>query len=748
MQSARCRGKRAKDQSTDMPEKFWSRIALRPQALNPRVRSTIRRSFFAYAGLLLLMGWAYALWYISEDHKRTVSLAGEQLRAVAASLSAQMEALLGDGLGSAESAYNDIRGRGEFARVPTDEITEHLRHEVTGNYIRALFIGNPERTVVAGSGFEEQILGVPPWLSEIPDALRTVVSVPIADPWQAGRNVIPFARGIRAENGQLGWVGMWLDLEGLLDRYGTVALGRGVISILRADGWLLTGTMAPGRPAPPVADIGSTELFDRIRALPSGAHVLDGVSAVDHKRKLFAVAKPGEGVPLSLVVSREYRAIIAPWKRNTSTVLWLALGSSALLIVMTVLLYRFLEEINRREGQIQKLFENSLASILLLKDGRIVEKNSQTRKMFRVPASETLHNRTFEEISADVQPDGTPIAQAMGRLRETLNREGGAIFQWLFKRADTGEAFEADVNVATIQVADDLITLAMVHDISEQESAKRELREMNLQLEARVARRTAELQRANAQLAASNRALEEFTASASHDLRSPLSSISGQAGLLELTFGEQLGSRGKERLARIQQAVRRASDVIGGLLSLARITRQELRAECVNLSELAQAVIEELCEADPNRDVDVCIQPGMTVHADRGLMTSLVGNLITNAWKYSGERPKVWISFHQVQQGDNVVFCVADRGAGFSMEHASRLFQAFRRLHAEEEFSGIGLGLATVARIVTRYGGTIRAEAEPDVGAKFFFTLPNARHPGMPPAANRHRTDVEIEHVG
>jgi signal transduction histidine kinase len=732
-----------------MQERFWSRIALEPQALNPRVRSTIRRSFFAYAALLLLMGWAYAIWYISEDRQRTVSVAGEQLRAVAASLNAQMEAMLEDGLGSAQSAFYDVRRSGEIDRVATEEIIEHLNHEVTGSYIRALFVGNPQRTVLVGKGVEERIQGVPAWLTELPEEDGIVVSMPIHDPWRTGRSVIPLARGVRENDGRLAWVGMWFDVEELLDRYRAIGLERGFISILRADGWLLTGTPAPGGFAPPVTDVSQSELFGRVRALPVGsAHVLDGVSALDNKRKLFAIAKPHEAVPLNLVVSREYETIIAPWKRNTATVLWFALGSSALLILMTVLLYRFLQEINRREGQIHKLFENSLSSILLLKDHRIVEKNSQARKMFRLPENATLHGKTFEEISADVQADGTLISEAIGRVRETLSKEGGAIFKWLFKRADTGEPFEAEVNLSTIYVGQDPITLAMIQDISEREAAKRALREMNLQLEARVAQRTAELQRANAQLAATNRALEEFTASASHDLRSPLSSISGQAGLLELTYGEQLGVRGRERLARIQQAVKRASDVIGGLLSLARITRQELQAETVSLSELAQAVIEELREADPGRDIDIYIQPGMLVHADRGLMTSLVSNLIGNAWKYSAHRERVWISFHQIQQGGEVVYCVADHGAGFSMEQASRLFQAFRRLHPQEQFSGIGLGLATVERIVTRYGGSIRAEAQMDVGAKFFFTLPDAEHPDTAPGANRQSARSKMEHVG
>jgi len=731
-----------------MAERFWNRIALQPQALNPRLRSRVRRSFFAYAGLLLVIGWAYALWYLYEDRSRTVAFAGEQLRAIADSLVVQMEATVGDGLGSAESTLTDLRNSGRFDELPTDVIAGELREEVTGNYIRALFVGNPDRTIAAGKGgIMDESRGAPAWLPQPPEGGQTIVAPPMRDPLRAGHTVIPIARGVTGGPQEPAWVGMWFDVGELLDRYQTIGIDRGTISILSSDGWLLAGTSLPGRPPPKYTDLGTTELFGRVQALPPGsAQVLEGISDLDGRRKLFSVAKVGANVPLFLVVSRQYQAIIAPWRRNTATVLRFSAGSSVLLIVMTVLLYRSLHEINRRESQFLKLFENSLASILLLKDGHVVEKNGQARRTFRVPDNQTLRGRSVEEISADFQEDGTPSAQAIAKYEGELKREGGALFQWRFKRTDTGEPFEAEVNISTIQVADDVVTLAMVRDISEQESTKRELRKANLLLEARVAQRTAALQRANAQLSATNRALEDFTASASHDLRSPLSAISGQAGLLELTLGDQLGAREKERLTRIQRAVKRASDVVGGLLSLARITRQELREESVSLSDIAQSVVEELRETDPQREIEIFIQPDMRVCADPGLMTSLVGNLIGNAWKYSRKRPLVWIRFERMDSNGEHVYCVADRGAGFSMEHAAKLFQAFRRLHPEEEFGGVGLGLATVQRIVTRYGGTIWAEAEANAGAKFFFTLPNAQEcEGADAPTDRPIVDVSPE---
>jgi PAS domain S-box-containing protein len=706
-----------------MAESFWNRLALTPQALDPRVRSKIRRSFLVYAGLLLLVGWAYAVLSIVEDRRRTVQSAGEQVRMVAASLNAHMEALLGDGLGAAESAVNAIRNQTGLPVDSSEDIVARLREQVTGAYIRALLVGDANRTVIVGRTFVERSQGKPDWLPTPPAGGQTIVPHPTAT--RENQQVIPVIRGLQ---GGEGWFGVWFDVEELIRRYRTVGIDRGYISLLRADGLLLTGTPASdhGIP-PPVADVSGTELFERVRALPAdGAYVLDGISAIDGKRKLFGVAKVGDDVPLHLIVSREYEAILAPWYRNSLMVLLLSLGFSGLFAIMTILLYRSLQEVNRRETQFHKLFENSLASVLLLKQGIIVETNARAQITFRLPPNGSLRGLKVADISPEVQSDGKPTAEAVAYYEDKLRREGGATFQWLFKRADTGEPFETEVNLSNIPIADEDVMLAIVRDISEQEAARRELRKLNAELELRVARRTAQLQQANAQLAAANRALEEFAASASHDLRSPLTTISGQAGLLAMSLGDRFEAGERERLRRIQDAVARASVVIDGLLSLARITRQELRVEPVDLSQIARSTLDALREREPHVAVETLVQPNMVVLADRGLMTSLIDNLINNAWKYSRKRERIWIRFDCCQRGDQIVYCVADRGAGFDMKNATRLFQAFRRLHSAEEFHGTGIGLATVARIVHRYGGEIWAEAEPDVGAQFFFTLPHA----------------------
>ncbi len=260
------------------------------------------------------------------------------------------------------------------------------------------------------------------------------------------------------------------------------------------------------------------------------------------------------------------------------------------------------------------------------------------------------------------------------------------------------------------------------------ERANTRLAQLNSELESRVAARTAELQSANQRLALTNQELEAFTASASHDLRSPLGAIAGQAGLLrdELHSHSTLSEAIRGRIDRIQSCVRRSSDIIDGLLSLARISRQELLNERVDLSALAQSIVDDLNQQYPRHRVECRIEPKLTVNADPRLMKSLLYNLLGNAWKYTSRTEHARVELGQAEARDTTVFSVRDNGAGFDMAGAEHIFEPFHRLHAASDFPGIGIGLATVARIVQRYAGKITVESAAGKGTTFRFTLPAA----------------------
>jgi len=169
------------------------------------------------------------------------------------------------------------------------------------------------------------------------------------------------------------------------------------------------------------------------------------------------------------------------------------------------------------------------------------------------------------------------------------------------------------------------------------------------------------------------------------------------------------------------------SGLIDDFLNLSRVSRAVLRRELVNLTEMARGVVTELRNREAARKVAIEIADGLTARGDARLITIVLVNLLGNDWKYTAKRPEARIAFGRESNGSEIVFYVRDNGAGFDMAYADKLFGPFQRLHADSEFEGTGIGLATVQRIVSRHGGRIWAEAAVDKGATFFFTLGDIR---------------------
>lgn len=222
---------------------------------------------------------------------------------------------------------------------------------------------------------------------------------------------------------------------------------------------------------------------------------------------------------------------------------------------------------------------------------------------------------------------------------------------------------------------------------------------------------------------ATNKELEAFSYSVSHDLRAPLRAIDGFSHAVLDDYGHVLDDAGKRHLEKVRNAAQRMSGLIEDLLKLSRISRMQLKREHVDLGALAAQVIERLRSAEPVRQVVVVIADGLEASGDAGLLRILLENLLGNAWKYTGKRESAKIEVGRAVVDGQAAWFVRDNGAGFDMAYADKLFGAFQRLHRPEEFEGTGVGLATAQRIVRLHGGRIYAESVVDEGATFYFSL-------------------------
>ena len=240
-------------------------------------------------------------------------------------------------------------------------------------------------------------------------------------------------------------------------------------------------------------------------------------------------------------------------------------------------------------------------------------------------------------------------------------------------------------------------------------------------------RAQADLEDANRELEGTNEELEAFSYSVSHDLRAPLRTIDGFSQILAEDYANRLDQEGLDYLGRVRSASQHMGTLIDDLLDLSRVGRRPLRRELVDLSALAEDVVEELRRSDPERRVEFLAEKGVTAWGDVNLLKVAFENLLGNAWKFTRDREPALIEFGAAEGGNEpagaTVYYVRDNGAGFDAAYADKLFGAFQRLHGSEEFEGTGIGLATVQRIVHRHGGRVWAQSAVGEGATFFFTL-------------------------
>lgn len=290
-----------------------------------------------------------------------------------------------------------------------------------------------------------------------------------------------------------------------------------------------------------------------------------------------------------------------------------------------------------------------------------------------------------------------------------------------------GALIHMETRAARAQIDGEPLIVGTLADVTAKTAQTEELRVYRERLEQLVSDRTADLQAANRELAA-------FTYSASHDLRAPARSVIGFGEALLEEYGGGLDERGLDYLARILRAGQRMTQLVDDLLQLSKVTRAPVRRIPVDISAFAQTALDDLSTTEPDRSVEIAVQPGIILPGDPQLLQLLVENLVANAWKYTrGSTPGRIDVGHYLREGRHHCY-VRDNGTGFDPRHAGKLFQPFQRLHNDQEFEGSGIGLATVRRVVERHRGSVWAEGALGQGATFWFSIPE--HGDLPPPAD------------
>ncbi len=362
------------------------------------------------------------------------------------------------------------------------------------------------------------------------------------------------------------------------------------------------------------------------------------------------------------------------------------------------------------EAKFRGLLESAPDAIVVAgMDGRIALVNAQTERLFGYPRQELLQQSV--ELLVPEGFRGEHHGNWANLFHEARTRSLGASLEFYGRRKD-GTEFPLEISLSPFGTGTETLVSSGIRDVTDRKRIESGIRKLNAELEKR-----------GADLEATNRELETFAYSVSHDLRAPLRAIDGFSQVLMEDHGEKLDAEGRNCLSRVRAATQRMGELIDCLLGLARLNRQEVQRSNVDLSAVAGAIAENLRQNDPSREVDFVIAPGAQAQGDRRLLEVALQNLLANAWKFTGKSPHARIEFGVSGENGKSIFFVRDNGAGFDMAYAGKLFGTFQRLHAQGEFEGHGIGLATVRRVINRHGGRIWAEGQVGKGATFSFTL-------------------------
>jgi len=373
---------------------------------------------------------------------------------------------------------------------------------------------------------------------------------------------------------------------------------------------------------------------------------------------------------------------------------------------------RAIDGLRKSEQDLRRYMESAPAAIATFdRDMRYLAVSRRFRENFGLGEERDVLGRSHYEVFPEMPDHWRAVHRRC--MAGAVERNDGELFQradgsrqWV--RWEIQPWWQSDGSVGGIVVFSE--------DITRQRQTEGEVLHLNASLEQRVRERTAQLEAANGELKA-------FSYSVSHDLRAPLRGIDGWSLALLEDYGDRLDGKAREYLNRVRFETGRLGVLIDQMLRLSQVTRAEMRCDTIDLTALVEATASRLCEAQPGRQLEFLVEPGLTASGDMHLLGIALTNLLDNAMKFTGTRERARIEFGRQNCDGETVFYIRDNGVGFDMAYSEMLFGAFQRLHRNSQFPGTGIGLATVQRVIRRHGGRVWAEAQPEKGATFFFTI-------------------------
>jgi PAS domain S-box-containing protein len=431
----------------------------------------------------IAVGWAYVASRIHTDYVQTLEAERNRLRGVGATLRSATLAMLNDGVGAAVAGANELQPVGGIARASSTQLSSTLQKQLTGgDYVRFLFLADNGRFALASRERTSDSRMLPDWLTaNRAGSSNSWVGRPMVDPERPGALVIPIAQRVASGESSTAWAGGLFSFDGFDELYKQFRDQILMMGIIAADGTILLRVpKVGGRDVSAGDSVASNQAFQR--AIAGGnAGVIEGYGSVVKKDVIYAYDLMN-GYPVYIVAGQSRDAALAPWRERRQMSIGATAAFTALMLVMTAILNHYVYTLRRREHHYRTLFNNAKFSVFLLEGAHFIDANNTAVRMFGLQSARSAAGLTPWQLSPEYQPDGQR-SEDLARARiETALRDGGTTFEWLHKRADTGETFPAEVDLSSLSTGRTVLALAVVHDVTVRKRAEHDLHVLSAEL--------------------------------------------------------------------------------------------------------------------------------------------------------------------------------------------------------------------------------------------------------------------------